>query len=64
MAVVYTGLGDKRQALAWLEKAYDDRSFPLVIINSWPWFDPLRSEPQFQDLVRRIGLDPAQAIPK
>jgi Flp pilus assembly protein TadD len=64
IALVWLGLGDKGQALTWLEKAYEDHSFALVSINSWPWFDPLRSDPRFQDLVRRIGLDPAQAIPK
>jgi tetratricopeptide (TPR) repeat protein len=64
IAVVWIGLGNKEQALAWLEKAYVDRSFHLVTINSWPWFDPLRSEPRFQNLVRRIGLDPDRAIPR
>ncbi len=63
IALVWLGLDNKEQALAWLEKAYMDRSFHLVTINSWPWFDPLRSDPQFQDLVRRIGLDPQRAIP-
>ncbi len=63
IALVWLGLGNHQQALAWLEKAYLDRSFSLVTINSWPWFDPLRSDPQFQDLVRRIGLDPQRAIP-
>ncbi len=62
-ALVWLGLGNKEQALAWLEKAYVDRPIPLVTINSWPWFDPLRSDPRFQSLVRRIGLDPRRAIP-
>ncbi|MGH9556755.1 MAG: FlgO family outer membrane protein [Terriglobales bacterium] len=64
IALVWTGLGNKRQAMAWLEKAYEDRSFALVTINSWPWFDPLRSDPRFRNLVQRIGLDPDKAIPK
>ncbi len=64
LAVVCVGLGEKKQALAWLGKAYEDRSFSLVAINSWPWWDPLRSEPEFRDLVRRIGLDPDKAIPR
>jgi TolB-like protein/DNA-binding winged helix-turn-helix (wHTH) protein/Flp pilus assembly protein TadD len=63
LALVWLGLGDKPQAMVNLEKAYEDRSFPLLSINSWPWFDPLRSDPQFQDLVRRIGLDPQRAVP-
>jgi tetratricopeptide (TPR) repeat protein len=64
IALEWLGLGNKQQALAWLEKAYVDHSFQLVTINSWPWFDPLRSEPQFQSLVRRIGLDPDRALPR
>ncbi len=63
VALVWLGLGNKEEALAWLEKAYIDRSFQLVTINSWPWFDPLRPDPRFQSLVRRIGLDPQRAIP-
>ncbi len=63
MALTHIGLGNKEQALAWLEKAYEKRSFYLITINSWPWFDSLRSHPQFQDLVRRIGLNPKDAIP-
>lgn len=64
MAVVEVGLGHTTEAIGWLEKAYQDHSFPLATINSWPWFDPLRSDPRFQDLVRRIGLDPTQPIPR
>lgn len=64
LALVWLGLADNRQAMANLEKAYEDRSFPLLTINSWPWFDPLRSDAHFQDLVRRIGLNPEDAIRK
>jgi TolB-like protein/Tfp pilus assembly protein PilF len=63
IALDWLGLGNKEQALAWLEKAYEDRAFQLLIINSYPWFDPLRSDPRFQGLVRRLGLDPRRAIP-
>jgi len=64
MAVIAVGLGRNREALDWLERAYADHSFPLATIHSWPWFDPLRSDRQFQDLERRIGLDPNQPIPR
>ena len=64
IAMVWIGLGDKKRALASLEKAYEERSFSLVTINCFPQWDPLRSDPRFQDLVRRIGLDPNQAIPR
>jgi TolB-like protein/DNA-binding winged helix-turn-helix (wHTH) protein/Tfp pilus assembly protein PilF len=57
IALVYVGLGEKDQAMAWLEKAYADRFNPGVLLR--PAFDPLRSDPRFQDLLRRIGLKPA-----
>lgn len=56
-AVIYTGLGEKDQAFAWLEKAYE-HSQPLTILKSNSWFDSLRSDPRFTDLLRRIGLTP------
>jgi serine/threonine protein kinase/TolB-like protein/Tfp pilus assembly protein PilF len=56
-ALVYTGLGDKDQAIEWLEKAYEERS-PYLLYMSFahPVWDPLRSDPRFQELVRRMGL--------
>lgn len=54
MAVVHIGLGDKDQAFAWLEKAYQDRDPQLSFLRVWPEYDPLRSEPRFRDLVRRM----------
>jgi Tfp pilus assembly protein PilF len=62
IAVIHAGLGDKPQALAWLEKAYDDRSYFLVSLNVDPRFDHLRAEPRFRALVQRVGLPakPAQ----
>jgi TolB-like protein/DNA-binding winged helix-turn-helix (wHTH) protein/Tfp pilus assembly protein PilF len=54
IALVYVGLGDKDQAMAWLEKAYAERFNPGVLLR--PCFDPLRSDPRFRDLLRRIGI--------
>jgi tetratricopeptide (TPR) repeat protein len=54
IALIYVGLDEKDQALTWLEKAYGERFNPSVLIR--PCFDPLRSDPRFQDLLRRIGL--------
>jgi tetratricopeptide (TPR) repeat protein len=62
-AMVYTALGDKDQALAQLEKAHADRSPLLVWLNVEPLFDRLRSDPRFQDLMRRVG-PPEQRPPK
>lgn len=56
MAVVYTGLNDKTRAIEWLQKGYDERSGGLIFINVDPRFDVLRSDPRFQDLLRRMGF--------
>jgi len=56
LARVYIGLGDKEQALVWLRKAYDERSAYLVNIGVHPAYDPLRSDPRFNELLRDIGL--------
>ena len=53
----YLGLGDNEQALAWLERAYQEQSNILQLIKVHPYFDPLRGEPRFVDLVHRVGLD-------
>jgi len=55
-AVVYVGLGDKDQAFAWLDKAYQDRTFFLLWLKYEPRFDSLHDDPRFGDLVHRIGL--------
>jgi serine/threonine protein kinase/Flp pilus assembly protein TadD len=56
LAAVYAGLGDKQQAFEWLEKGYAERSTWMVYMKWDPRFANLRSDPRFQDLVRRIGL--------
>jgi TolB-like protein len=56
VAGVYVGLGEKDNALQSLEKAYEERSGRLVYLGVLRAFDPLRSDPRFQDLVRRIRL--------
>jgi tetratricopeptide (TPR) repeat protein len=56
MARIYIGLGEKEHAIEWLEKSYEDREDSLIWLNSDPGLDGLRSEPRFQDLVRRVGL--------
>jgi TolB-like protein/DNA-binding winged helix-turn-helix (wHTH) protein/Flp pilus assembly protein TadD len=54
IAVIYASLGDKDQAMNWLERSYEERFNPGVLLR--PGFDSLRSDPRFEDLVRRIGL--------
>ncbi|MGC2183535.1 MAG: tetratricopeptide repeat protein [Terriglobales bacterium] len=53
----YLGLGDNEQAFVWLEKAYNEQSNILGLLKVHPYFDPLRGDPRFADLVRRVGLD-------
>jgi len=54
IAVIYASLGDADQAMNWLEKGYNERFNPGVLLR--PGFNPLRSDPRFQNLVHRIGL--------
>ncbi|HKC89057.1 MAG TPA: protein kinase [Blastocatellia bacterium] len=57
LAMIYSGLGDKEQALKWLESAYEERYNWLVWLRSEQMFEPLRGEEMFIDLARRIGLE-------
>ena len=56
VAGVCVRLGDKACALQWLEQGYKERDDLMVQLNVDPVFDGLRREPQFQDLLRRVGL--------
>ncbi len=55
-ATIYANLGQKDDAFAWLEKAYEIRTTWLATISTDPQFENLRSDPRFKDLLRRIGL--------
>jgi TolB-like protein/DNA-binding winged helix-turn-helix (wHTH) protein/Tfp pilus assembly protein PilF len=54
IAMIYAALGNSDQAMTWLDKSYEQRFNPGILLR--PGFDPLRSDSRFQDLVRRIGL--------
>jgi tetratricopeptide (TPR) repeat protein len=57
IALIYASLGDKDQAFAWLDRAYEARSaFLITGILGSPNYDPLRADPRFGALLRRIGL--------
>jgi hypothetical protein len=58
VAMIYAALGDKEQALAFLARAYGERSRRLVFLKVNPVWDSLRSDLRFRDLVRRVGLTP------
>ena len=55
-AYAHLGLGEKDQALTWLERAYEDRDELMVYIKAEPTWDALRSEPRFQALLRRMNF--------
>jgi TolB-like protein/DNA-binding SARP family transcriptional activator len=58
-AIIYVGLDEADQAFKWLERAYEERSFSMLMsLKAEPRLDALRSDPRFQDLVRRVGLPP------
>ncbi len=55
-AILHIGLGNLSSALDWAERAYDERRGWLAYVNVNPIFDPLRNEPRFAALVRKMGL--------
>jgi hypothetical protein len=57
-AYAYLGLGDKDRALTYLEQAYEEQDPELFYLKVGPLLDPLRSEPRFQALLRRVNLLP------
>jgi serine/threonine protein kinase/Flp pilus assembly protein TadD len=56
IAAVYVGLGDKNKAFEWLEKDFQARNGKLTEIRWQIQFEPLRDDPRFKDLIKRIGL--------
>ena len=57
LANVYLGLGDKEQTFTWLEKAYKERSNYIAYLKVFPILDPLRSEPRFVALMRKLRFE-------
>lgn len=56
LAVACASMGDMNRAMEYLNRAYDERSADLLWLNVEPSFDPFRSDPRFQELVRRVDL--------
>jgi hypothetical protein len=52
----YAALDDKENAFVWIEKAYQERDPWMPMELAYPSWDPLRRDPHFQDLMRRIGI--------
>jgi TolB-like protein/DNA-binding winged helix-turn-helix (wHTH) protein/Tfp pilus assembly protein PilF len=58
IAGVYAALGDKQEAFACLEKAYETHDFFLAFLKVHPYMDPLRGDPRYVDLLQRVHLAP------
>ena len=56
MAEIYVALGEKDEAFAWLEKAFQERSSALAYLKMEPRMDPLRSDARFESLLQRMQL--------
>ena len=57
LAIVYLGLGDRARALDYLEQAYDSNSQWMPYLRGDRIFDPIRSEPRFAALMKKLGFD-------
>jgi TolB-like protein len=57
-AELYALLGEKDKAFEWLEKGYQQRDNEMAFIKAGPWYDNLRADPRFQDLLRRMNFPP------
>ena len=56
LARYYALLGDQQQALPWLEKAVENKVFLMSFVKADPIFDNLRSEPRYQEILRKMNL--------
>jgi serine/threonine-protein kinase len=57
VATVYLGLGQKKKCLEWLEKAYEQQDSACWYLKIDQIYDSIRSEPRFQAIVKKIGLE-------
>ncbi|HKF22617.1 MAG TPA: winged helix-turn-helix domain-containing protein [Candidatus Angelobacter sp.] len=62
IAGVYAALGDKDRAFQWLDQAYQNRDFFLTFIKTDPAMDPLRSDPRFAAMLKKIGFPEAKQL--
>ncbi|MBI3650415.1 MAG: winged helix-turn-helix domain-containing protein [Acidobacteria bacterium] len=58
IAMIYNGLGERDQTLAWLERGFEERNVRMTFLKVEPKWNNLRADPRFQDLLRRIGFLP------
>jgi serine/threonine-protein kinase len=55
-AIIHLALGENEAALQWLQKAYDEHDWALMVLAVEPRLDPLRPDPRFQMLIHKVGL--------
>jgi hypothetical protein len=58
VAMIYNGLGERDETLAWLERAVEQRDPRMTSLKVEPKWNNLRADPRFQDLLRRVGFTP------
>jgi serine/threonine-protein kinase len=56
LAMIHVGLGEKEQALQWLERAYEERSSDMIYLKTGQFWTPLHDDPRFQALLRRMNF--------
>jgi len=56
IAIIYSALGEKNEAFDWLENAYQNRDGGLMLVNSYWYFEQIRSDPRYAEFVKKIGL--------
>ena len=59
IAAVHACLGDVDEAFRWLETAIEERASGLILLRVHPRLDPIRTDPRYLALVRRLGLESA-----
>jgi TolB-like protein/DNA-binding winged helix-turn-helix (wHTH) protein/Flp pilus assembly protein TadD len=63
LLIAYSGTGQKERAIELLERAYSEHSNAVVQMKVDPMYDPMRSDPRFEDLLRRVGLEQSRPTP-
>jgi tetratricopeptide (TPR) repeat protein len=53
---IYLALGNKEQALKQLEYGYEQRDVWIKELKAWPWFDELKNEPRYKELMRKLNF--------
>jgi len=56
VATIYVGLGDREQAIAWLDRAYDQRDPRMTYLNVMGRWNPLRTDPRFMAIMQRMNF--------